>query len=111
MNVTRCALVVAFAACTSAVLAASSTHVLTITVLHDGKPVYNAAVKVTDMEPPPETYIGFTKPDGTMKFSIWPNARGEICVHAQTRHAPVLQSERECIRHPYPSTLRLTLTR
>jgi hypothetical protein len=109
MNLTRCALVIAFAACSSAALAASNTHVLTITVLHDGKPVYNAAVKVADMETPPETYIGFTKTDGTMKFSIWPNATGEICVHAQTRKAPWMQSERECIRHPYPSAVRLTL--
>ena len=110
MNLMRFALVTALAIiCSPAVLAASNTHWVTVTVLHDGKPFYNAAVTVTDTEPPPEHFTGYTKNDGTYRFAVWPNAKGEICLQARTRHAPWLQSEPECMHHPYPTTIRLTL--
>lgn len=110
MNFTRFVMVAALAiVCSPAVVAASSTHWVTVTVLHDGKPFYNAVVTVTDTEPPPEHFTGSTKPDGTYKFAIWPNARGEICVHAKSRKAPWLQSDADCVYPPYPPAIRLTL--
>jgi len=95
--------------CSPLVVAASNTHWVTVIVHHDGKPYYNAVVTVTDTEPPPEHFTGSTKTDGTYRFAIWPNARGEICLQARTRKAPLLESDSECMQHPYPTTVRLTL--
>ena len=110
MNFTRFTMIAVLAiVCSPVVVAASNTHWVTVTVLHDGKPFYSAVVTVTDTEPPPEHFTGSTKTDGTYRFAIWPNAKGEICMQARTRKAPLLESDTECVRPPYPGAIRLTL--
>jgi len=110
MNFKRFVIIAALAIlCSPIAAAASNTHWVTVTVLHDGKPYYNAVVTVTDTEPPPEHFTGSTKNDGTYRFAIWPDARGEICIQARTRRAPLLESDLDCMQHPYPTTIQLTL--
>ncbi|HEV2260702.1 MAG TPA: hypothetical protein VGR69_00205 [Candidatus Rubrimentiphilum sp.] len=92
--------------------AIAATQYITITVTNsEKKPIYNAAVHITDRQAmPPEKYTGSTKNDGTYRFAIWPNANGEICFQAQLRTSPHSKSKEECFRAPYPASIDLEIS-